>query len=118
VFPITFYEISGTGGPGDLGIAVNRLNGRTAAFIVADIGPAGAPLGEVSIALAEALGGVNVNPRNGDGIPAGEFFYLVFPYSAGDPPWPLAPAELERDAAALLAGLGGIDAVLACADHW
>jgi hypothetical protein len=64
---------------------VFRDNGQESAAIVADVGPRNDPLGEVSIRLAENLGGHNVNPRNGAGMPTGRFAYVVFPRSKATP---------------------------------
>lgn len=108
VFPDPFYRLRGTGRMGDLGIAVNLANGATTAFVIGDVGP-DAPLGEGSIALFTALGGVNVNARTGAGVPSGEIGYVVFPYSgaAADLSWPIDVAELTQTAATLLADIGG-----------
>ncbi len=83
IFPRTFYKLKGTGLIGDLGVAINLSTKAQTAFVVADIGPSQAALGEVSISLAERLGGTNVNPKNGSGVPSGEILYIVFPYQAG-----------------------------------
>jgi len=71
-------------------------------------------LGEVSIALAEKLGGRNVNPRNAAGAPQGEILYIVFPFSSRTHGWPLSVNEIERQANILLGEAGGIDSILAC----
>jgi len=110
VFPSTFLQLHGTGVLGDLVAVKNVSNGRVASAIVADIGPANAPLGEVSIALAEALGGQNPNPRNGSGKPRGPFRYAVFPRSHADPKWPLSTDEIERLTARHLQQAGGWEA--------
>jgi len=116
VFPGAFSAMRGTGFIGDLGFAINRATGDSSAFIVADKGPTNADLGEMSIALAEALGGRNVNPRNGAGAPRGEILYILFPRSVQQraKPWPLDAASLDAKARALLEAAGGIDAALAC----
>ena len=107
VFPSTFHALQGTGTLGDFVLAKNLANGRTTAAIVADIGPANAPLGEVSIKLVEALGGHNPNPRTGSGKPAGTFRYVVFPHSHVTPKWPLTAAQIDEQATQLLATAGG-----------
>ena len=107
VFPANFLNIEGVGGFGDLAFAHNLSNGLKSWAIVADQGPEAHPLGEISLRLAENLGGVNVNPRNGDGIPPGPIEYLVFPHSRLDPPWPQLPDALEAEALRLLANLRG-----------
>ena len=114
VFPGSFYQMKGTGKLGDLGYAINLSTGEKTSFIVADIGPYKAKLGEVSIALAAGLGGKDVNPRNGAGAPRGEMLYVVFPYSSRKPSWPLSAGEIERRANNLLEQVGDIESILAC----
>lgn len=60
------------------------------AAIVADGGPAKAPLGEMSLAVAAALnpGGKAPNLWTGEGAPKNPVQYVVFPGSAADPSWP------------------------------
>ena len=62
VFPANFLTTAGVGWFGDLAMARNLSNGLTSWAIVADQGPPTHDLGEVSLRLAENLGGVNVNP--------------------------------------------------------
>ena len=78
VFPSTFHQIQGTGRMGDFGYAINLTTGDPTGFIVADVGPANHSLGEISIAMANELGGHEANPRNGSGAPSGPFAYVVF----------------------------------------
>jgi hypothetical protein len=114
VFPGAFMALSGTGGYGDLAM-VRLLSGeKQSPAVVADGGPREAPLGEVSIALAENLGGHNVNPRNGAGKPIGTFVYVIFPKSRFQPAWPVDPIEMERQAIARLSVLGGWDKIISC----
>lgn len=117
VFPKSFYEISGTGSKGDFGYAINLKNQTTSPFIVADIGPRNAELGEISIALAEGLGGSNVNPRNGAGAPQGKVVYVVFPKSAQNPAWPVSFSSLDSIVQGLLANVGGESAILNCVNQ-
>lgn len=114
VFPGAFFALKGTGNFGDVGVALSLDSDKESPFIVADAGPLDAPLGEVSIRLAENLGGVNVNPRNGAGMPKGRFTYLVFPRTKSEPPWPVSSEQLQKRARELLGGIGGWDAVKAC----
>ena len=107
VFPGDFLRIEGVGGFGDLAMARNIATGRESWAIVADQAPASHPLGEISIRLAENLGGVDVNPRNGDGIAPGPVQYVIFPDSRLTPPWPQTAEALGAAAYRLLAGLGG-----------
>lgn len=107
VFPGAFYALHGTGAYGDL-VMVRTLGGaHETAAIIADGGPFKAPLGEMSLKLATALGGTNPNPRNGRGAPSGEFQYVVFPGSRASPAWRRSLTDIESGAAALLAGIGG-----------
>jgi hypothetical protein len=114
VFPGNFFRTAGTGDFGDVGVAVNLANGRETPFIVADQGPKQAPLGEVSIKLAEELGGSRVNARNGAGMPAGTFAYIVFPGSRTAARWPSTAEDIAARAGAALARAGGREALLDC----
>ena len=113
VFPGSFYTLKGTGHLGDLGSAVNLQTGARSPFVVADAGPADAGLGEISIALARALGGTEPDARTAAGAPTGPILFVVFPGSARSPRWPLTADELERGTADLLARIGGIQTVMA-----
>jgi hypothetical protein len=73
--------LKGAGNLGDFGMAVNLETQETSPFIIAETGPSVFPLGEVSIYLAESLGGKNVSPKNGAGKPLGTMLYIIFPYS-------------------------------------
>ena len=114
VFPGSFYKMKGTGRIGDLGYAINVASGQKSPFVVAEIGSWEAWLGEVSIALAESLGGKNVNPRDGGGRPKGEILYVVFPYSSRTYSWPISIVEIENHAKKLLEIAGGMESILAC----
>ena len=117
VFPGKFDWISGTGQMGDLGFAVNRDTGRSAGFIVGDLGKVDDELGGMSIALAQALSGNSrANPRTGAGAPSGDTLYIVFPFSSKDhpPQWPLSQEAIEHNARALLEAAGGLKAAEAC----
>ncbi len=114
VFPGSFAKLADTGGLGDLGIAINLADKHETPFVVADIGPSKARLGEVSIRTAENLGGHNVNPRNGAGSPKGTFVYVVFARTAQDLKWPIDESALREGARTSLAAIGGWDAVTAC----
>ena len=116
VFPGRFYAMKGTGSMGDFAMVRNLTDGKTSAALVADVGPSEAALGEVSIRLAENLGGSKVNPRNGAGKPKGPFLYVLFPRSRVDPPWPVGSQTIEETASAKLSALGGWDRVLPCAN--
>lgn len=107
VFPVDFLRIDGVGGFGDLAMARNQSNGRCSWAIVADQGPAGHPLGEISLRLAENLGGTNVNPRNGDGIAPGCVEFMIFPDSRLFPPWPQSFAALQSAAKRAFEEVGG-----------
>ena len=114
VFPGEFFKLKGSGDFGDVGLAINLDNGNESPFIIADAGPQKAPLGEVSIRLAENLGGTNVSPRTGAGMPRGRFTYLVFPRSKLNPAWPVSSEQLQKHTQELLAAIGGWDRVRNC----
>lgn len=107
VFPGDFYAVAGTGRYGDLAVARVVGQEQAVAAIVADGGPSKAPLGEISLALATALGGKHPNPRTGAGAPRGLFEYVIFPGSAGKPPWPRTLDDINAAAEARLRVLGG-----------
>jgi hypothetical protein len=116
VFPRPFHAMRGTGKLGDLGVAYHLDTKMSTPFVVADIGP-DEPLGEASIALFEALGGKDVNPRNGRGVAAGQVLYIVFPYSADERPvrWPVGNEQVAQLANDLLSRVGGTSMLEACA---
>ncbi|WP_237073436.1 glycoside hydrolase family 75 protein [Prosthecochloris sp. GSB1] len=111
VFPSTFSRLKGVGALGDLGVAVNLDTGVYSPFIIADIGPEKHPLGEVSIQLAQRLGGGNVCPRVGPEKPLGEILYIVFPGSGDRFPWPGSEKHIDRIAEELLMSIGGTERV-------
>ncbi len=112
VFPGNYYKKKGSGKLGDLGYAINTSNGRKSAFVVADIGPSCAKLGEMSIELGRRLGGQVPNPITGKGSPKGEIVYIIFPYSSKSFPWPLTLSEIEHIAKKLLDEARGFDSEL------
>jgi hypothetical protein len=91
---------------GDIVLVYNDRTGRFSFAIFADIGA----FGEGSIALAENLG-IRSDARRG-GSPGG-IFYLVFPGSGDGRPKSLE--EINGTGAELIASLGGVDRILACA---
>jgi len=107
VFPGAFYALKGTGRYGDLAMVRAVGTEFETAAIVADGGPTKAPLGEISLALATALGGINLDPRDGKGAPRGTFEYMIFPGSASRPAWPRSFDNIDRRARELLADVGG-----------
>ncbi len=111
VFPGKFLAWVGTGGMGDFGVAKSLTSGAIVPFIVADVGQPSAPLGEMSIALAAALGGTNPNARTGKGTPPGKVVFILFPRSAMSPAWPVLPADLTSIAMQRLQAAGGFDAL-------
>lgn len=114
VFPGKFFKMKGTGLMGDIGMAFNLSSGESSAFVVADRGPYDHALGEISIKLAENLGGQNVNPKNGKGAPKGDILYVLFPASAKQYPWPLSVEQLEDAAAKQIEAIGGIETFKEC----
>ena len=116
VFPGQFHQKTGTGTIGDLGWALNLDNGKRSPFVVAEIGPAEAELGEMSIGLAAALGGTNPNPRTGAGAPTGRIAFVIFPKSGRTRRWPLDSDELSMLVDELLSASDGAENVRACAE--
>lgn len=114
-FPAAHYRKRGTGLFGDLGVAIGP-SGRPIGFVVADIAPNDAPLGGVSIALAEALSGRDADARTDRGGPRGEVTFVVFPYSARDriSLWPMSAEEINELALKNLELMGGMEAALNC----
>lgn len=111
----TFPKLKGTGAPGDVGMVWNLANGKSAPFVIGDAGGgADAKLGEGSIALFAALGGVNLNPRNGAGVAPGVMRYVVFPGSRKTLGWPATPKAIADLAGQLLEGVGGEKALTKC----
>lgn len=115
VFPGNFYKLAGTGAVGDLGFAINLDNGNQSPFIVAEVGPPKARLGEMSIALGSALGGNNPNPRTGAGVPRGNMAFIVFPRSKASPPWPMPSDKFATDPLTHLNEVGGSEMLRSCA---
>lgn len=118
VIPTGFEHFPGvtSAKPGDVGYATNLANGKTTAFIVGDAGGGStAKLGEGSIALWVALGGVNPNPRNGHGVPPGSVQYILFPGSRkpGAGLWPRTQADIDGQVAQLLTSTPGIGQAVA-----
>lgn len=116
VFPGGFYSKSGTGLVGDFGYALNIESGKSSPFIVAEVGPANAHLGEMSIFLGRALGGSDPNPRTGAGVPTGKTVYIISPSSKNSPAWPLTTTEINSKVALLLATIGGAEQLKNCAN--
>lgn len=96
VFPGDFLQMRGTGRMGDFGLAFNADSKRYSWFVIADTAKSGAPLGEVSLKLASALGGKDPNPRNGQGGPDGETVFVIFPYSNSTKTWPVSQSVIEQ----------------------
>jgi Fungal chitosanase of glycosyl hydrolase group 75 len=87
---------------GDLALVCNAATGKHCGAIFADIGPRD-KIGELSIALAEALG-VNPDPKIG-GSESSDFLYIVFPGSSEG--WPVPVGTLKARASALFTEWGG-----------
>lgn len=107
VFPADFLKIEGVGGFGDVAMTRHLGTSKISWAVVADQGPAANPLGEISLRLAEDLGGMRVNPRDGNGIAPGPVQFVLFPNSRLEPPWPQTAKRLERTARRLLREVGG-----------
>ncbi len=94
---------------GDFATVVNFQNGKISAAIVADESAPDLPVGEGSIALAEALG-INSSPRHGG--KDGGVAYLIYPGSGNGRPRPLK--EIVANSNQLFAAWGGFDRLKAC----
>lgn len=71
---------------GNFATVVNLPNGKISAAFVADVSAPSLPVGEGSIALAEALG-IDSSPRHGG--KDGDVAYLIYPGSGNGRPRPL-----------------------------
>ena len=107
VFPGFIYAKQGTGSFGSIGIVRNLSNGLQSGFVIADEGNYYETLGEVSLCLAERLGGSNLNARNGMGQPNGPFQYVIFPRLHISKQWPLTEDTINQLAIAQLKSVGG-----------
>jgi hypothetical protein len=105
VMPRAVHAAKGTGTLGDLAAVRCLSNGRVCAAVLGDIGPDDHGMGEVSIALAEALSGTPVNARNGSGQAPGPYQIVVFPGSRFAPAWPVDAARVEERVAGVMVGL-------------
>lgn len=94
---------------GDFATVVNLQNGRIAGAIVADESAPNLPVGEGSIALAQALG-IDSNPRTG-GKDRG-VAYLIYPGSGNRRPRELG--EIVVNAKQSFDAWGGLDRLNAC----
>jgi hypothetical protein len=94
---------------GDFATVVNLKNGKVAAAIVADESAPDLPMGEGSIALADALG-INSNPRSG-GIDQGVAF-VIYPHSGNRKPRRLE--DITANGQHLFQAWGGLGKVHAC----
>lgn len=112
VIPTGFENLPHVARQGDVGIATHLASGRMTTFIVADAGGGqDARLGEGSIALYEALGFPNANPRTGAGLPTDRIQYIIFPGSRrpGAGIWPRSNQDIHDQAMQLAANTPGID---------
>jgi hypothetical protein len=94
---------------GDFATVVNFQNGRISAAIVADESPPNLPVGEGSIALADALG-IDSSPR--DGGQKKNVAYLIYPGSGNGRPRPLE--EIVTNSKQLFERWGGLDKLNVC----
>lgn len=115
VFPGKFISKFGTGAVGDYGFALNLKSGKSSPFIVAEVGPPNAQLGEMSIYLGSALGGSDPNPRTGVGTPEGKIIFVVFPYTKAASGWPIKNETIESKVSELLKSIGGVEMLKSCA---
>ena len=94
---------------GDFATVVNFQNRKISAAIVADESASSLPVGEGSIALAEALG-IDSSPRYGG--KEGAVAYLIYPGSGNGRPRP--QKEIVANSRRLFAAWGGLDRLNAC----
>jgi hypothetical protein len=94
---------------GDFATVLNLQNGKVSAAIVADESGPDLPVGEGSIALAEALG-IDSSPRHGG--KAGAVAYLIYPRSGNGRPRPLK--VIVANSKQLFEAWGGFDRLNAC----
>lgn len=121
VIPMGFEKLPHVAGQGDVGFATHLASGRTAAFIVADAGGgADAKLGEGSLALYQALGFPNVNPRTGHGLPHDRIQYILFPNSRKPAAaiWPRTNVDIHDQVVHLLKTTPGISATNERNNQW
>ena len=86
----------------------SRLKTRVVA-IVADTCPVDEPLGEISIAAAQAMGGKNVSPRDGAKFPrSGAICCVMFMNSRPQLQWPLDDAFVQSFEAELVTRMGDL----------
>jgi hypothetical protein len=94
---------------GDFATVVNLQNGKVSAALVADVSAPNLPVGEGSIALAEALG-IDSSPRHGG--KDGDVAYLIYPGSGNGKPRRLE--EIVANSNQLFEAWGGTDKLNAC----
>jgi hypothetical protein len=94
---------------GDFASVVNLKNDKVSAAIVADESAPKLPLGEGSIALAEAFG-IDSNPRNGGSD--GGVAYVIYPNSGNGKPRALE--DIVRNSEHQFQMWGGLDKLRAC----
>ena len=94
---------------GDFATVVNLHNGKVAAAIVADESAPELPVGEGSIALADALG-VDSNPR--DGGKDKDIAYIIYPGSGNGKPRQLK--EILTNSQRLFAAWGDLELLSTC----
>jgi hypothetical protein len=94
---------------GDFATVVNLHNGKVSAAIVADESAPNLPVGEGSIALAEALG-IDSSPRHGG--QDRDVVYVIYPGSGNGRPRKLE--EILANSNQLFEAWGGLDRLNAC----
>lgn len=116
VFPTGFLELPGTGFVGDFAAMRSADGQHVSAAIVADTGGGSkARLGEVSVALAHALGAEKASPRTGATGLSMPITVVVFRSTRKTPAWPVALTAIEEAGRKSLEAIGGWDAIASCA---
>jgi hypothetical protein len=105
--------ISSSNRPGELAYVVNLQNGKASPAIFADVGTNNT-LGEGSMALAKALGLSERQQSPTHGGVAEGILTIIFPGTAGDPPWPRDASEMANEANKQFDAWGGLDRVKHC----
>ena len=92
---------------------MNLDNGKTSAFIVAEVGPSDAKLGKCRLPWRRRWA-AEPQSAHGRAAPDGKIAYVVFPKSRANPAWPLTNQQIGDRVQDLLKQLPGAWRPLAC----
>lgn len=93
-------------------MVINAKVGTSSYAIVADQGPSDG-LGEGSIALGNALS-LPTDLRGRRAGTGGDVIYIVFPKTAGNPPWPRAADDIKAAVKRAFNAWGGMALIRQC----